>query len=78
MPANSNCAVISNDELRAMRNDIKAGNKEAQRNAAIVSAADIKRMKESMKIQTDQEASSMKKIQEEQKQQALAKSRARK
>lgn len=61
-----------------MRNDIKAGNKEAQRNAAIVSAADIKRMKESMKIQTDQEASSMKKIQEEQKQQALAKSRARK
>ena len=53
MPTNANCAIVSNDELRKMRNDIDTRAKNAQRDAAIVTASDIARMKQGAKVTTE-------------------------
>ena len=45
MPSNANVAIISNDDLRKMKGDIEKTGKGATRAAAIVSAADIARMR---------------------------------
>lgn len=44
-------AIVSNDELRKMREDIEKG-KGATRDAAILTSNDIARMKASTKIET--------------------------
>ena len=44
-PSNQNVAIISNNDLRKMREDIDQNGKGAIREAAVVSAADIARMK---------------------------------
>ena len=55
MPTNQNIAIISNDDLRKMRGDIDKNGKGATREAAVVTAAEIARMKQSSQIQTQKE-----------------------
>jgi len=62
-----NVAIVNNDDLRAMRADIEKTGKGATRSAAVVTAADIARMKASAVIVTESEAKQQRKIQEEQK-----------
>ena len=42
--------MVSNDQLRQIRSDIEKSGKTANREAAILSAADIQRMKKSAKV----------------------------
>ena len=54
--SNANCAIVNNDDLRKMRADIEKTGKGANREAAILSAADIARMRQSAVIVTESEA----------------------
>ena len=67
MPSNQNVAIVRNEDLRKMREDIDKNGKGAIRAAAVVTATDIARMKQSAQIQSAQEKAAQKKIQEEQK-----------
>ena len=58
---------MSNDELRKLRGDIEKTGKGAIREAAVISASDIARMKASAKITTEADAAAQKRIHEEQK-----------
>ena len=73
-----NVAIVNNDDLRAMRADIEKTGKGATRSAAVVTAADIARMKASAVIVTESEAKQQRKIQEELKAQQQANAKARK
>jgi hypothetical protein len=62
-------AIVNNDDLRKLRGDITAkgkGNTET-REAAVVTAAEIARMKASAVVISDKEAAERKRINEEQK-----------
>ena len=61
-----------------MREDLQAGKGEAARNAAIITQAEIERMKRSTKIQSVQEKKEQMKIEEEMKQSQFANAKARK
>ena len=78
MPSNVNAAVVTTDDLRKMRADIEKTGKGGTREAAIVTAADIARMKESSKIVSEKDTQLQKKINEEQKAQQQAAAKARK
>ena len=67
MPTNQNVAIVNNDELRTMRADIEKTGKGATRSAAVVTAADIARMRAAAQVKSDQEVKEEKKIREEQK-----------
>jgi hypothetical protein len=71
---------VSNDDLRKMRGDIEKTNKGATRDAAVLTQADIARMKRMSQVTSEKDAAQQKRIQEEQKQQqqALAKDRKQK
>lgn len=64
--------------MRKLRGDIEKTGKGATREATVVSAADLARIKQSTKIVSEQEAIQTKKIQEEQKAQQQSYARARK
>ena len=66
-PSNTNTAIVSNDELRAMRGDIEKTGKGATREAAVITQAEIKRMREAAVVTTEQEKKDQKRIHEEQK-----------
>lgn len=76
--ATKGAAIITTDELRKLREDLVSGKGEAARTAAILSQADIERMKKSTKIQSVQEKKESMKIEQEMKQTSLAASNARK
>ena len=76
--ATKGAAIITTDELRKLREDLVSGKGEAARTAAILSQADIERMKKSTKIQSVQEKKQSMKIEQEMKQTSLAASNARK
>lgn len=76
--ATKGAAIITTDELRKLREDLVSGKGEAAREAAILSQADIERMKRSTKIQSVQEKKDQLKIEQEMKQTSLAASNARK
>lgn len=76
--ATKGAAIITTDELRKLREDLVSGKGEAAREAAILSQADIERMKRSTKIQSVQEKKDALKIEQEMKQTSLAASNARK
>lgn len=76
--ATKGAAIITTDELRKLREDLVSGKGEAAREAAILSQADIERMKRSTKIQSVQEKKDAMKIEQEMKQTSLAASNARK
>ena len=76
--ATKGAAIITTDELRKLREDLVSGKGEAARMAAILSQADIERMKKSTKIQSVQEKKESMKIEQEMKQTSLAASNARK
>lgn len=76
--ATKGAAIITTDELRKLREDLVSGKGEAARQAAILSQADIERMKRSTKIQSVQEKKDQLKIEQEMKQTSLAASNARK
>ena len=77
--ATKGASIITTDELRKLREDLVSGKKgEAAREAAILSQADIERMKRSTKIQSVQEKKDQLKIEQEMKQTSLAASNARK
>ena len=67
MPSNQNVAIVRNEDLRKMREDIDKNGKGAIREAAVVTASDIARMKQSAQIQSAQEKEAQKKMHEEQK-----------
>ena len=48
-------AVVSNDDLRQIRADIEKTGKTANRDAAIISADDINRMKRSARIMSQKD-----------------------
>lgn len=64
-PTHANVAVVSNEELRKMRSDIDQRGKGAIREAAMLTAADIARMKEGAKVTSEKDAATQKKIFEE-------------
>ena len=76
--ATKGAAIITTDELRKLREDLVSGKGEAAREAAILSQADIERMKRSTKIQSVQDKKDAMKIEQEMKQTSLAASNARK
>jgi len=55
MPSNTNVAVVTNDELRKMRGDIEKTGKGQNREAAVLSAADIARMKQLSKVTSEKD-----------------------
>lgn len=59
-------AVVSSDMLRSIKADIEKTGKTANREAGIVSANEIDRMKRSAKIMTKAEQMQAKRIQQEQ------------
>ena len=69
---------MSNDELRKMRSDIEKTGKGANREAAVLTASDIARMKAASKITTEKDQAAQKRILEEQKAQQQAAAKARK
>ena len=77
MPSNVNTAVVTMDDLRKMRGDIEKTGKGGTREAAIVTQADIKRMREGAVIVSEKDQQ-QKKITEEQKAQQQAAAKARK
>lgn len=66
------------DELRKMRGDIEKGGKGAIREAAVISQADLARMRAEAKIVSEREAAETKKISDEQRQKQQAAAKARK
>jgi len=66
MPTNANMAIVSNDELRKMRGDIDKKGKGATREAAVLTASDIARMRQGARVTSDVDAAANKRIQEEQ------------
>ena len=60
-------AVVSNDDLRKMRGDIAKTGKGANREAAVISASEIARMKQSAVVTSQRDQQQQKRIQEEQK-----------
>ena len=76
--ATKGAAIITTDELRKLREDLVSGKGEAASTAAILSQADMERMKKSTKIQSVQEKKESMKIEQEMKQTSLAASNARK
>lgn len=58
-------AIVSNDELRTLRGDLDKKAKNATREAAILTAADIARMKAGAKVTTETDAAEQKRILEE-------------
>jgi hypothetical protein len=75
-PKAADVAVVSLKEIEAMRDDLNKG--KAPREAAIVTAADLARIKASTKIQSQQETMLAKKISDEQKEQQQTQAKARK
>ena len=71
-PSNVNCAIVTNDDLRKMRGDIEKTGKGATREAAVITAAEIKRMKQSAVVTSEVDAAASKRILEEQKAQQQA------
>ena len=58
-------AIVSTNELRTMRNDLDRKEKNAAREAAILTAADIARMRQGAKVITETDAKETKRIAEE-------------
>ena len=77
-PSNSNVAIVTNDDLRKMRGDIEKTGKGATREAAVLTQADIKRMKQLSVVTSERDAANQKRIFEEQKAQQQAAAKARK
>lgn len=63
----TNIAVVTNDDLRQIKADIEKTGKTASREAAILSAAEIERMKRSTKLMSKQDQLQQKRISDEQK-----------
>ena len=55
MPSNQNVAIVRNEDLRKMREDIDKNGKGAIREAAVVTATDIARMRQAAQVQTAQD-----------------------
>ena len=62
-------SVVSADMLRTIKGDIEKTGKTSNREAGILAAAEIERMKRSAKYMTKEQTIAHKKIQDEQKQQ---------
>ena len=62
-------SIVSADQLRNIKADIEKSGKTSNREAGILSAAEIERMKRSAKVLSKQEQIAEKKISDEQKQQ---------
>lgn len=71
-------AVVSADELRKIRGDIEKSSKTATREAGIVHAAEIERMRKNAQVLSAKDKALQKKIAEEQKASQQAVSKARK
>ena len=69
-------AIVSAKDIASMREDLQKGKQ--PRDAGVVTASELARIKASTKIQTKQETIAQKKIQDEQKEQQQAAAKARK